>query len=67
MVQKIKSLSNKNKLLDSLWNNSQRRKKSLRSNIIKAGTEGSFYRYFKNVDEMHRELIERSLCLSRIC
>ena len=63
MVQKIKkSEATKNKLLDSLWKLILKGEKNLSVQTItqKAGTAyGSFYRYFKNVDEMHRELIEK--------
>lgn len=63
MAQKIKkSVATKNKLLDALWELVVEGETKLSVKIItqKAKTAyGSFYRYFKNVDEMHRELIER--------
>ena len=63
MAQKIKkSIATKNKLLDALWQLVVEGESKLSVQVItqKAGTAyGSFYRYFKNVDEMHRELIER--------
>ena len=67
MTEKIKkSDQTKARLLESMWELILEGDKviSVKTITTKAGTAyGSFYRYYKNLDEVHKELIQHRACL----